>query len=145
MSHEREKNEALWKPLWSSLSNKIDWELPGEPLWSQAAPVDNGDVSEGLAIRREGVTDLDTGLAAWYLFVYFRLVPVSVDSSGRMVGGESADDWDVEVGYTEPFDTLAEAKDEAGRILADLPTPEYMEERGYDFFLRLLQESSVHD
>jgi len=121
----------LWKPLWSDLSNKIDRELPGEPIWSQAIPVEGGDIAEGLAIRRE---------AGWYLLVYFRLVPAAVDPSGDMVGGESADDWDVEAGYRGDFDSLEGAKSEARRILRDLPAPESMEERGYDFFLNLLRE-----
>ena len=145
--------EAVWKPLWSEVSGKIDRELPGEPLWSQAVPIENGDVAEGVAIRREGSPGGDPEAgdeapAAWYLVVYFRLVPVSVAPSGEMVGGGaegSADDWDVEIGYQEPFDTLGEAKKEAGEILAGLPAPEHMEGRGYDFFLKLLRDPSEHD
>jgi len=149
-----ESPESIWKPLWSDLSNKIDRELPGEPLWSQAIPIENGDLAEGIAIRREGDPNGGGGeaSAAWHLLVYFRLVPVSVGpgEAGEMVthqlrsgvpGGSdaTADDWEVEVGYQEPFDTLQEAKDEAGKILADLPIPEHMEARGYDFFLKLLK------
>ncbi len=150
---EGESPESIWKPLWSDLSNKIDRELPGEPLWSQAIPIEDGDIAEGIAIRREGDPNGGSEASApWHLLVYFRLVPVSVGpgEAGEMVthqlrtgvpGGSdaTADDWDVEVGYREPFDTLQEAKDEAGKILADLPTPEHMETRGYDFFLKLLK------
>ncbi len=162
---ERGNEESIWKPLWSDVSAKIDRELPGEPLWSQAIPIENGDVAEGVAIRREGPTEGEPEGAdeartpAGYLLVYFRLVPVSVAPSGEMIthpsgctrsgvpgGAEGgADDWDVEVGYQEPFDTLGDAKREAGEILAGLPTPEHMEGRGYDFFLRLLRNPSEHE
>lgn len=121
----------IWKPLWSYVSNKIDRELPGEVLWSQSVPIENGDVGEGLAIRKE---------QGWYLVVYFRMVPAGVDLAGEMIGGESADDWEIEVGYVTDHDTLTEAKDEARQILADLPTPPHLEDRGYDFFLNLLRE-----
>lgn len=130
----RGHDDGLWEPLWSDLSNKIDRELPGEPFWSQAIPVE-GDSAEGLAIRRAG---------EGYLLVYFRLLPARVDpeTPEEMLGEGpfEADDWDLEVGYQEPFTSLQEAKDEAGEILAGLPTPEHMQERGYDFFLKLLEE-----
>ena len=122
-----------WKPLYSGLSARIDRELPGEPLWSQAVPIENGDVAEGLAIRRA---------RDHYLLAYFRLLPAAVSPSGELAGGQNANDWKLEVGYQEPFDTLHDAKDEAARILANLPTPEHLHTRGYDFFLKLLKESS---
>ena len=151
---ERGNEESIWRPLWSDVSAKIDRELPGEPLWSQAIPIENGDVAEGVAIRREGPTEGDpegddeARAPTGYLLVYFRLVPVSVAPSGEMIGGRAeggADNWDIEVGYQEPFDTLGGAKKEAGEILAGLPTPEHMEGRGYDFFLRLLRDPSEHE
>lgn len=151
---ERGNEESIWKPLWSDVSAKIDRELPGEPLWSQAIPIENGDVAEGVAIRRAGSSEGDPEAGdearapTGYLLVYFRLVPVSVAPSGQMIGGGAeggADDWDVEIGYQEPFDTLGDAKYEAGEILAGLPTPEHMEGRGYDFFLRLLRDPSEHE
>ena len=157
---ERGNEESIWRPLWSDVSAKIDRELPGEPLWSQAIPIENGDVAEGVAIRREGPTegdpegDAEGRAPTGYLLVYFRLVPLSVAPSGEMVtrrsgvpgGAEGgADDWDVEIGYKEPFDTLGDAKHEAGEILAGLPTPEHMEGRGYDFFLRLLRDPSERE
>lgn len=130
-------DENLWKPLYSGLSARIDRELPGEPLWSQAVPIDSGDVAEGLAIRRE---------RDYYLLVYFRLPPAREDlrRPGEMLseGPLEAGDWNLEVGYQEPFDTLQDAKDEAERILAGLPTPEHMQGRGYAFFLKLLKEPS---
>lgn len=127
-------NENLWKPLWSDLSARIDRELPGEPLWSQAIPLDSGDVAEGLAIRRE---------SDWYLLIYFRLLPTAVSPSGALAGGRSAEDWDVEVGYRGDFDTLEEAKAESQRILADLPTPESLQKRPYGFFLDLLKPEEL--
>lgn len=122
----------IWKPLWSSISNKIDRELPGEPLWSQSIPIENGDVGEGLAIRKED---------DWYLVVYFRMVPASVDPAGEMIGGEDAKDWDIEIGYVTDHETITDAKNEARQILGGLPTPEHLEDRGYDFFLNLLRDS----
>jgi hypothetical protein len=125
-----------WEPLWSEISNKIDRELPGEPLWSQSIPIE-GDVAEGLAVRREAGPEG----SYWYLLVYFRLVPAEVDpATGEMLGGASADDWDLEVGYRGDFDTLEEAKAEGKEILAALPTPESMRGRGYGFFLDLLRD-----
>lgn len=123
--------ENLWKPLWSEISGKIDRELPGESLWSQAIPIE-GDVAEGLAIRRE---------SDYYILVYFRLIPAEVDPSNntQMTGGQSADDWDLHIGYQEDFDTLEEARREAKQLLENLPVPEHMQDRGYDFFLNLLR------
>lgn len=129
----RERGEEnLWKPLWSEISDKIDRLLPGELLFSQALPIEEGDVAEGLAIRREG---------GHYILLYFTLLPAEVDPSDdhRMIGGQSADDWELEIGYQQDFDTLEDAKAEAKRILEDLPTPEYMQQRGCDFFLKLLR------
>lgn len=128
--------ENTWKPFWSAISSKLERELPGEGLWSQSLPIENGDVGEGLAIRREGALSGKS----WYLLVYFRLVPLAVDPAGEMLGGERADDWEVEIGYVTDHDRLADAKDEARDILAGLPTPEHLEDRGYDFFLNLLRE-----
>ncbi len=122
--------ERIWRPLWSAISNKIDRELPGEPLWSQAIPIENGDIDEGLAIRRE---------EDHYILVYFQLVPIEVDPAGEMIGGQRADDWDIQLGYQQNFATLQETKEHAKRLLADLPTPEHMQGRGYDFFLNLLE------
>lgn len=130
------EEHVFWKPLWSAVSDKIDRELPGEGLWSQSTPIEGGDVGEGLAIRREG----SSAEGSWYLLVYFRMIPAAVDPAGGMVGGEDADDWEIEVGYAADHDTLADAKDEAREILRGLPIPEHLEERGCDFFLNLLRE-----
>lgn len=125
-------DENLWKPLWSEISNKIDRQLPGEPLFSQVLPIEEGEEAEGFAIRRED---------GYYTLLYFMLVPAEVEDSDdhRMIGGQSADDWELEIGYRQDFDTLEDAKAEAGKLLEDLPTPEYMQHRGHDFFLKLLR------
>lgn len=128
---------AEWKQLWSDLSNMIDDALPGSPIWSQSIPIENGDVSEGLAIRH--ATQPDRG----YYLVYFRLLPTAVDQTGEMLGGQDAHDWWVDVTSVQHMDTIEKARDEARKLLNDLPTPDHLEDRGYDFFLNLLDNETI--
>lgn len=98
----------------------IDCTLPGEGVWFQAVPDEDGDASEGLAIRRE---------PAWYLVVYFRVVPSSSETEISRAGetpGEGSEGWKVEIGYTGDFDSLAEAKKEARSLIRHLPRSAFL-------------------
>lgn len=103
----------------------IDRALPGEGVWFQAVPNDDGSASDGLAIRRE---------PAWYLVVYFRVVPSlepeTSGAAGEGISGDDLNDWKVEIGYAGDFDSLAEAKREARGLVRHLPRPPFLKHEG---------------
>ena len=111
----------------NDLFDLIEEALPGQRLWMQCVPVQDDDnpteEGVGLAIQKtqkETYPDKKT-----YSPVFFSVVPNNdaLDDSGTLLPGrgEDASDWTVEIGYQEPFDTLAEAIDEAKILARGLP------------------------
>lgn len=111
----------------NDLFDLIDEALPGQRLWMQCVPVRDSDSPTeegvGLAIQKtqkEPYLDKRS-----YRPVFFSVVPKNeaLDDSGTLLPGrgEDASDWDVEIGYQEPFDTLAEAIEEAKVLARGLP------------------------
>lgn len=112
------EDKRSWKQSWNEIANLIQNSLPGEGVWMRTLPMEVSDSGEGLAIRRD-VED-----HSW-LVVYFNLRAAAVGPDGTMIGGERAEDWDVEIGYSVRHDTLQEAKTDALALLEDLPEPEF--------------------
>lgn len=112
------EDKRSWKQSWNEIANLIQNSLPGEGVWMRTLPMEDGDSGEGLAIRG------DVGDHPW-LVVYFKLRAAAVSPDGTMIGGERAEDWDVEVGYRVRYAKLQEAKTDALALLEDLPEPEF--------------------
>lgn len=115
---------------WNTLIRHIDRSLPGKGLWMQCVPVldDDAPTEEGvgLAVQRESVSAvLRSGEDLWYSVVFFRVVPdpaaTRPDGDFLQGRGDTADDWEIIVGYQVEHETLEEAIDEAKGLSRDLP------------------------
>jgi hypothetical protein len=114
----------------NDLFDLIEEALPGQRLWMQCVPVRDSDntIEEGvgLAIQKTQNTEKESSPdKRSYSPVFFSVVPKTeaLDSSGFLLPGrrDDASDWAVEIGYQEPFDTLAEAINEAKVLARGLP------------------------
>jgi hypothetical protein len=111
----------------NDLFDLIDEALPGQRLWMQCVPVRDGNSSieegVGLAIQKTQIESFPDKKS--YSPIFFSVVPKTeaLDGTGSLLPGrgDDASDWAVEIGYQEPFDTLAEAINEAKVLACGLP------------------------